>query len=68
MNLPETDFDRERQCWEQAPKERDSAGDSIDRALRWREIERRLELYELPSNTEPGRQENRILPTVQAEF
>jgi SAM-dependent methyltransferase len=45
MNSPETDFDRERQWWDaKAPKEEsDSADESINRALRWREIERHLE-------------------------
>jgi SAM-dependent methyltransferase len=45
MNLPEIDFDRERQWWDaKAPKEEsDSADESINRALRWREIERHLE-------------------------
>jgi SAM-dependent methyltransferase len=45
MSLPETDFDRERQWWNaKAPKEEiDSADESINRLLRWREIERHLE-------------------------
>jgi ubiquinone/menaquinone biosynthesis C-methylase UbiE len=45
MNLPETDFDREKQWWDaKAPKEeRDLADESINRALRWREIDRHLE-------------------------
>jgi SAM-dependent methyltransferase len=45
MSLPETDFDRERQWWDaKAPKEeRDGADEAINRALRWREIERHLE-------------------------
>lgn len=45
MNLPETDFDRERDWWNaKAPKEEcDLADESINRALRWREIERHLE-------------------------
>lgn len=45
MSLPETDFDRERRWWDaKAPKEdRDLADESINRALRWREIERHLE-------------------------
>src|ERR1700733_5365955 len=45
MTLPETDFTRERQWWDaKAPKEeRDLADESINRALRWREIERHLE-------------------------
>ena len=45
MHLPETDFDRERQWWDaKAPKEEQgSADESINRALRWREIERHLE-------------------------
>lgn len=45
MSLPETDFDRERQWWNaKAPKEEtDVADESINRALRWREIERHLE-------------------------
>jgi ubiquinone/menaquinone biosynthesis C-methylase UbiE len=45
MSLPETDFNRERQWWDaKAPKEeRDLADESINRALRWREIERHLE-------------------------
>lgn len=45
MRLPETDFDRERRWWDaKAPKEEtDSAGETINRALRWREIERHLE-------------------------
>jgi len=45
MSLPETDFDRERKWWDaKAPKEeRDSADESVNRALRWREIERHLE-------------------------
>lgn len=44
MNLPETNFDRERDWWNaKAPKEeRDMADESINRALRWREIERHL--------------------------
>jgi hypothetical protein len=38
------DFDRERQWWNaKAPKEaRDLADEDINRALRWREIERHL--------------------------
>lgn len=45
MRLPETDFDRERQWWDaKAPKEETgSAGEIINRALRWREIERHLQ-------------------------
>jgi SAM-dependent methyltransferase len=45
MNYPETDFDREKRWWDaKAPKEeRDSADESANRALRWREIERHLE-------------------------
>lgn len=45
MNLPETNFDREREWWNaKAPKEeRDMADEAINRALRWREIERHLE-------------------------
>jgi SAM-dependent methyltransferase len=45
MSLPETDFDRERHWWDaKAPKEeRDLADESINRASRWREIERHLE-------------------------
>jgi SAM-dependent methyltransferase len=45
VSLPETDFDRERQWWDaKAPKEETgSADESINRALRWREIERHLE-------------------------
>ena len=45
MTLPETDFTRERQWWDaKAPKEeRDLADESINRALRWREIDRHLE-------------------------
>jgi ubiquinone/menaquinone biosynthesis C-methylase UbiE len=45
MSVPETDFDREKQWWDaKAPKEeRDLADEGINRALRWREIERHLE-------------------------
>jgi len=45
MKLPETDFDRERQWWDsKAPKEEtDAADETINRALRWRDIERHLE-------------------------
>jgi ubiquinone/menaquinone biosynthesis C-methylase UbiE len=45
MSLPETDFDREKQWWDaKAPKEeRDLADESINRALRWREIDRHLQ-------------------------
>jgi SAM-dependent methyltransferase len=45
MSLPETDFNRERQWWDaKAPKEeRDLADESINRALRWREIDRHLD-------------------------
>jgi ubiquinone/menaquinone biosynthesis C-methylase UbiE len=45
MGLPDTDFDRERQWWDaKAPKEeRDLADESINRALRWREIEQHLQ-------------------------
>jgi SAM-dependent methyltransferase len=45
MRLPETDFDRERQWWNSkaANEETDSADEIINRALRWREIERNLE-------------------------
>jgi ubiquinone/menaquinone biosynthesis C-methylase UbiE len=45
VSLPETDFDRERRWWDaKAPKEEtDLADESINRALRWREIERHLE-------------------------
>ena len=45
MNVPETDFDREKRWWDaKAPnEERDLADESINRALRWREIERHLE-------------------------
>jgi len=44
MNLTETDFDRERQWWNaKAPEEElDSRDENINRALRWREIERHL--------------------------
>jgi len=43
MRLPETDFDRERQWWDsKAPKEEtDSADETINRALRWREDDSR---------------------------
>ncbi|MGA2739944.1 MAG: class I SAM-dependent methyltransferase [Bryobacteraceae bacterium] len=45
MSLPETDFDRERQWWDakSVKEEIDSADETINRALRWREIERHLE-------------------------
>ena len=45
MTLPETDFDRERRWWDSkaAKEETDSADETINRALRWREIERNLE-------------------------
>jgi hypothetical protein len=45
MILPETNFDREKMWWDaKAPKEElDSADEYINRALRWREIERHLE-------------------------
>jgi SAM-dependent methyltransferase len=45
MSWPETDFDRERQWWDaKAPKEETNLADeAINRALRWREIERHLE-------------------------
>lgn len=45
MSLPETDFERERRWWDaKAPKEEtDAADEKINRALRWREIERHLE-------------------------
>jgi SAM-dependent methyltransferase len=45
MSLPETDFDRERQWWDAkaVKEETDSADETINRALRWREIERHLE-------------------------
>jgi SAM-dependent methyltransferase len=45
VSLPETNFDRERQWWDaKAPKEdTDSADEKINRALRWREIERHLD-------------------------
>jgi SAM-dependent methyltransferase len=45
MSWPETDFNRERQWWDaKAPKEETSfADEAINRALRWREIERHLE-------------------------
>jgi len=45
MKLPETDFDRERQWWDSkaAKEETDSADETINRALRWREIERHLD-------------------------
>jgi 2-polyprenyl-3-methyl-5-hydroxy-6-metoxy-1,4-benzoquinol methylase len=45
MSLPETDFERERQ-WRDAKalkEERDLADENINRALRWREIDRHLE-------------------------
>ncbi|HKF52575.1 MAG TPA: class I SAM-dependent methyltransferase [Candidatus Acidoferrales bacterium] len=45
MSVPETDFNREKQWWDaKAEKEdRDSADEAINRALRWREIERHLQ-------------------------
>lgn len=45
MSLPEIDFNRERAWWDaKAEKEdRDSADERVNRALRWREIERHLE-------------------------
>ncbi|HXS96882.1 MAG TPA: class I SAM-dependent methyltransferase [Candidatus Limnocylindrales bacterium] len=45
MGLPETDFDRERRWWDSKAfkEETDSADEGINRALRWREIERNLE-------------------------
>jgi SAM-dependent methyltransferase len=45
MRVPETDFDRERQWWDAkaAREETDSADEAVNRALRWREIERHLE-------------------------
>jgi len=45
MSVPKTDFNREKQWWDaKAEKEdRDSADESVNRALRWREIERHLE-------------------------
>jgi len=45
MRLPEADFDRERRWWDAkaAKEETDSADETINRALRWREIERNLE-------------------------
>jgi ubiquinone/menaquinone biosynthesis C-methylase UbiE len=45
MSVPEPDFDREKQWWDaKAPKEeRDLADESINRALRWREIDRHLQ-------------------------
>jgi SAM-dependent methyltransferase len=44
MSLPETDFDREEQWWDAKAlkEERDLADESINRALRWREIEQHL--------------------------
>ncbi len=45
MSLPRTDFDREREWWDaKAPQEETDRGDErINRALRWREIERHLD-------------------------
>jgi ubiquinone/menaquinone biosynthesis C-methylase UbiE len=45
MNAPEVDFDRERACWNaKAPQEElDRADERINRALRWREIDRHLQ-------------------------
>ena len=45
MSLPEIDFNRERVWWDaKAEKEdRGSADESVNRALRWREIDRHLE-------------------------
>jgi ubiquinone/menaquinone biosynthesis C-methylase UbiE len=45
MKLPETDFNREKAWWDAKAlkEERDLADESINRALRWREIERHLE-------------------------
>jgi SAM-dependent methyltransferase len=44
MNSPETDFGREQLWWDAkaAKEEIDSADEAINRALRWREIERHL--------------------------
>jgi SAM-dependent methyltransferase len=44
MKLPETDFDREREWWnaKASNEESDLADEHINRALRWREIERHL--------------------------
>ena len=41
----QVDFERERAWWDaKAPKEeQDAADEAVNRALRWREIERRLE-------------------------
>lgn len=48
MSLPPTNFDRERLWWDaKAPREEsDSADESINRALRWREIEHHLDQVE----------------------
>ena len=45
MSLPGTNFDREREWWDaKAPKEdTDAADEGINRALRWREIDRNLD-------------------------
>ena len=45
MSLPETDFNRERRWWDaKAPKEeQDLADENVNRALRWREIDRHLQ-------------------------
>jgi SAM-dependent methyltransferase len=45
MSVPDTDFDRERQWWDAKAlkEETDSADEIINRALRWREIELRLD-------------------------
>jgi ubiquinone/menaquinone biosynthesis C-methylase UbiE len=45
MTVPRTDFERERQWWDAKAlnEERDLADESINRALRWREIDRHLD-------------------------
>jgi ubiquinone/menaquinone biosynthesis C-methylase UbiE len=45
MTMPKVDFDREKQWWDaKSPQEElDRADECINRALRWREIERHLE-------------------------
>jgi ubiquinone/menaquinone biosynthesis C-methylase UbiE len=45
MDVPEPDFNRERQWWDDkaTKEETDSEDEIINRALRWREIERHLE-------------------------
>lgn len=45
MSFPATDFDRERQWWDAKAgrEEMDLADENINRALRWREVERHLE-------------------------